>query len=118
LNASYGDKRLFTSLGAGARCFHPSGAFIKFGAEDIEQSIPARFEKIVRSYPLHLAVKTNDPSLTYSELNGEANRIAQAIMAKRGTRNECIARFIEEGIDLIAAMLGALKRRSFLGWRR
>jgi hypothetical protein len=53
-----------------ARCFHPSGAFINFRAEDIEQSIPARFEKIGRSYPHHLAVKTNDP---YSELNGEAN---------------------------------------------
>jgi hypothetical protein len=40
-------------------------------------------------------------------------RIVQAIMAKRGTRNEPIARFIEEGINLIVAMLGALKAAKF-----
>ena len=30
-----------------ARCFHPSGTFVEFPIEDVETSIPARFEKIV-----------------------------------------------------------------------
>ena len=29
-------------------CFHPSGTFVEFPIEDVETSIPARFEKIVR----------------------------------------------------------------------
>ena len=31
-----------------AKCFHPSGTFVEFPIEDVETSIPARFEKIVR----------------------------------------------------------------------
>jgi len=30
-----------------AKCFHPSGAFVEFANEEVEQSIPERFEKIV-----------------------------------------------------------------------
>ena len=30
------------------KCFHPSGTFVQFPSEDVETSIPARFEKIVR----------------------------------------------------------------------
>lgn len=31
-----------------AKCFHPSGTVVEFPIEDVETSIPARFEKIVR----------------------------------------------------------------------
>jgi len=34
-----------------AKCFHPTGTFVEFKKEEIEQSIPERFEKIVRQYP-------------------------------------------------------------------
>jgi hypothetical protein len=27
------------------KCFHPSGTFVEFPMEDVETSIPARFEK-------------------------------------------------------------------------
>jgi hypothetical protein len=40
------------------KCFHPRGTVVEFPIEDIEISIPARFEKIVRMYPDNLAVKT------------------------------------------------------------
>jgi len=33
------------------KCFHPSGTFVEFSIEDVEASIPERFEKIVRLYP-------------------------------------------------------------------
>ena len=39
------------------RCFHPSGNFVEFRKEDIGQSIPHRFEKILRMYPDHLAAR-------------------------------------------------------------
>jgi len=41
-----------------AKCFHPSGIFIEFKKEEVEQSIPERFERIVRKHPDRLAVKT------------------------------------------------------------
>ena len=40
------------------RCFHPSGTVVEFPMEDVETSIPRRFEKIVRMYPDRIAVKT------------------------------------------------------------
>jgi amino acid adenylation domain-containing protein len=92
-----------------AKCFHPSGTFVEFPIEDVETSIPARFEKIVRTYPDRIAGKMNGCELTYSHLNQAANRIAHAIEAKRGQKNEPIVIFIEHSIDIIAATFGVLK---------
>ena len=39
---------------------HPTNPFIEFKKEEIEQSIPERFEQIVQLYPDRLAVKTKD----------------------------------------------------------
>lgn len=82
-------------------------------AEEIEQSVPDRFEKIVRTYPDRLAVKMGDRALTYDELNRTANRIARAILEKRGPGSEPIALLFEHGIDVIAAIFGALKAGKF-----
>ena len=51
------------------RCFHPSGTFVGFPIEDVETSIPARFEKIVRMYLPWVAFKTNDRSLICDSFN-------------------------------------------------
>jgi len=91
------------------KCFHPSGTFVEFPIEDIEQSIPARFEKIVRMYPDRVAVKMGSRALTYYELNQAANRIACAIVAKCGQRSEPVGILFANAIDVIAATLGALK---------
>jgi len=66
------------------KCFHPTGTFVEFSNEEVEQSIPERFEKIVRRYPDQLAVKMGDCALAYDELNRATNRIARAIMDSRG----------------------------------
>jgi len=47
------------------KCFHPTGSFVEFKKQEIEQSIPKRFEKIVRAYPYRLAIETKTQSLTY-----------------------------------------------------
>ncbi len=84
-----------------------------FPKEDIEKSIPDRFEKIVRTYPDRLAVKDKDRSLTYDRLNRAANRIAHAILAKRGDAREPVALLFEHGIDMIPAIFGILKAGKF-----
>ncbi len=59
-----------------------SATFVQFSKEESEQSIPARFEKIVQRYPQRLAVKMGDRELSYDELNRYANRIARGDSAK------------------------------------
>jgi hypothetical protein len=41
-----------------------TNAFVPFGKDEIEQSIPHRFEQMVRKYPTRLAVKTKSQTLT------------------------------------------------------
>ncbi len=92
-----------------AKCFHPSGEFEEFPMEDVEKSIPERFEKIVRLYPERVAVKTIAEVVTYAELNARANRFARKILLELGRSAEPVALLFEKGVGQIAAMLGVLK---------
>ncbi|MGH8069437.1 MAG: non-ribosomal peptide synthetase [Candidatus Entotheonellia bacterium] len=83
--------------------------FVPLTTAMLEQSIPARFEQQVEIYADRLAVKTRSDTLTYAALNHAANRIAHAILAQRGTGEEPIALLLEQGAQLIAAILGVLK---------
>ena len=91
------------------KCFHPSGTFVEFPIEDVETSIPARFEKIVRMYPERLAVVAKGENVTYKELNCVANRIARAVLERRGNGEEPVAVFLEHDMAAIATILGVLK---------
>ena len=107
MSGSSDPKHLSLQSHAGA-----TDGFMSFTQEEVEQSIPERFEKIVRMYPNRLAVKMGE-SLTYDELNRYANRIAHAILEKRGLGSEPIALFFEKSIELVAAIFGVLKAGKF-----
>jgi amino acid adenylation domain-containing protein len=92
-----------------AKCFHPLGTIVEFSREDIEKSIPARFEQQVACHPDRLAVVSQQFQVTYIELNQISNRIARAIMEHVGNGEEPIALLLEHGADLIAAIMGILK---------
>jgi amino acid adenylation domain-containing protein len=96
-----------------AKCFHPSGEFEEFPREDLEKSIPDRFEKIVKRYPGRIAVRAGSQTVTYAELNAMANRVARLIVNDRGSDAEAVGLFFEKGIPLMAAMLGVLKSGKF-----
>ena len=89
--------------------FHPSGTFAELPMADVETSIPARFEKMVRLHPERLAVKAGDQAVTYKELNQAANLIAQAILMKPGEKDEPVALLLGKGKALTAAIFGVLK---------
>jgi non-ribosomal peptide synthetase component F len=93
--------------------FHPSGMFVEFPMEDVETSIPERFEMIVRMYPDRIAAKMGDRALTYDDLNKAANRIAHALVAERGKQTEPVALLLNTGASLVASMLGVLKSGRF-----
>ena len=92
-----------------AKCFHPTGSFIDFRKEEVEQSIPQRFEQQVRMFPDRMAVKTSNQQFTYDELNQAANQVAWAIMAQCGEAQEPVALLFEQGAQMVAAILGVLK---------
>jgi amino acid adenylation domain-containing protein len=87
----------------------PAPSFVPFAREDIEQSIPARFEQQVEKYTDQLAVKSGDLSLTYGELNRAANRLARAIIDRQGSKPDPVALLIRQGIPAVLSILGILK---------
>ena len=89
-------------------------AFVPFGREEIEQSIPSRFEQQVRLHPDRLAVKTSPHTWTYDGLNRAANRIAHALLARDGNGRTPVVLLIEQSAPMIAALLGILKAGKIL----
>ncbi len=96
------------------KCFHPSGTFVEFPIEDVQTSIPARFEKIVKMYPHRIAVKTADESITYEALNQSANRLANVILACVENTDAPVAVILRPGIAQCAAILAVLKAGKIL----
>lgn len=92
-----------------SQCFHPTGRFVELTTEEVEQSIPSRFEKMVRLYPDQVAVKSRNPILTYEELNVTANRVAHSLLRECGDQPEPIALLADHDGGTVAAMLAILK---------
>jgi amino acid adenylation domain-containing protein len=84
-----------------------------FRDEEIEQSIPERFEKQVRICGDRLAIKSAKVSFTYDRVNQTANRLARKILAVRGDGVEAVALMFEHDAAVLAAMLGVLKTGKF-----
>ncbi len=96
-----------------ARCAHPTGTFVPFRKEETERSIPARFEQQVSRDPGRLALRSRGREWSYGSLNQAANRLAHAILERRGPRPEPVALLLERGAALVVAIMGALKAGRF-----
>jgi len=94
-------------------CGHPAGGFIEFPVQDVEQSIAARFEGIVRLYPDRLAVKQGDLILSYDRLNRAANRVAHLILSLRGAGAEPVGLYLSDQLAMVVTLLGILKAGKF-----
>ncbi len=76
--------------------------------EDI--SVVKIFENQVIKTPNHIAVRSEDRTLTYAELNAEANRLANYLIEKHNTKtNDFIGIHLERNEQSIVAILGILK---------
>lgn len=87
----------------------PTNSFMKFKKDEIEQSIPHRFEQMVQMYPDQLAVKTRNDALTYGALDRASNQVARAILDRIGPAEEPVVLLLEHGLPPIIALWGALK---------
>ena len=87
----------------------PTHPFVPFTQDEVEQSVPARFEAIVRRDPRRLAVKMREQPCTYEALNRTANQVAHALLAARGAGAEPIAFLLEQSTVALATIFGILK---------
>jgi amino acid adenylation domain-containing protein len=91
------------------KCYHPTGMWDEFPADEIEKSIPARFEKMVERFPDRLAVKTTAFEFSYAQLNAYANRIAHTLLDRYGSGNHRVALLLDNDAPLLAAIHAVLK---------
>ena len=83
--------------------------FVEFAEEDIERSVPERFEQQVRLHGDRIAVKGPNRTLTYDEFNARANQVAWAILDRLGPDEEPVGLLLGNGIRMLAGIFGALK---------
>ena len=91
------------------KCFHPSGTFVEFPMEDVETSIPERFDKIADKFAERVAVKTKNETLTYTALNQIANGIGHAVLQQCAGGEQLVVVLLEKSSSAIATILGVLK---------
>lgn len=86
---------------------------LPFTDEDLRGTIAQRFRKVAAAFPDSLALQTRERSCTYRELDEATDRVATAILHRRGFASEPIAVSAADHIDLAIAMFGTLKAGRF-----
>ncbi|MGC6587632.1 amino acid adenylation domain-containing protein [Paenibacillus sp. Dod16] len=74
--------------------------------------IPQLFEEIALHHPTRKAVLFNGESMSYQELNEEANSVAGKLIDIDIPLNQCVGVFMERSSHLISCILGILKSRA------
>jgi amino acid adenylation domain-containing protein len=97
----------------GTGLLRPGPSFRPFAREELARGVSQRFEQQVRRFPDRLAIKSPANAITYAALNRLANRMARAILGRRGTGSEPVLLLFEKDAPLIAAMLAVLKAGKF-----
>jgi non-ribosomal peptide synthetase component F len=91
----------------------PASGFIAFGDDEIEQSIPQRFEQHVRVCGNRVAIKSDREVYTFDSLNRTANRLAREILVRRSSAEEPIALLFDHGPAVLVAIMAVLKAGKF-----
>jgi amino acid adenylation domain-containing protein len=67
------------------------------------------FEDQVQRTPDRIAVACKDRSVSYAQLNAEADRLAEYVKARGAGQEQMIALCLERSLEMIVAVLGVLK---------
>ena len=84
------------------------------GLGGLRRELPDRrvhelFEEQVEAHPDSIAAVCGEASLTYGQLNGRANRLARALLARGLDREGVVAVVTERNLDWLAAVLAVFK---------
>jgi len=74
-----------------------------------DESIISLFKKMVKKYGNNIAVRDEEKSITYLELEKRSDLIAYAISALKSDSVNKVGLHIERSIDMVASMLGIMK---------
>ncbi len=74
-----------------------------------ENCVHEFFETSVARFPKKIAVRFEDESLTYEELNGRANQLARYLSKQGAGPGAVVSICVERSIDMLVAVLGVLK---------
>lgn len=85
----------------------------RFAKSEIHQSIPDRFEYMVKMHAERNAVSDCGDTFSYKRLNEKSNQIAHLILEARGTSEEPVSFLLDQGTASIIAILGILKAGKF-----
>jgi len=107
------DPPAFAPLIAGLSGPKSGEGFQAFPLAEVEQSIASRFRTQVARNPDALAIEEGDRSLSYSELDALANRMAHAILAITPQTTSPVALLLATSLRQIVGLLGVLKAGRF-----
>ena len=79
------------------------------GQRGRDQQLPARFEQQARRDPEAVAVRSGDLTLTYRQLNEQANRLARVLIARGVGPEDRVALLLPRSAEVVVAILGVLK---------
>jgi amino acid adenylation domain-containing protein len=74
-----------------------------------EKSVDVLFEEQALRTPDAIAIRHGDATLSYAELNNQANRLASYLVTQGVGAGDYIPIFMERSVELIVAMLAVLK---------
>ena len=75
----------------------------------VDACVHHRFERQVERTPDAIAVTSNGVSLTYAELNGRANAVAERLIAMGAGPDVLVALCMERSVGMLVGLLGILK---------
>ncbi len=79
------------------------------GPDEASECIHARFERQAARTPHAIAVEFEGRSLTYRELNENANRLAHHLMSLGVEPDDRVAIWVERSLDMVVGLLAVLK---------
>lgn len=77
--------------------------------KELEQPIHKIFEEQVSKMPDKIAISFNERSITYKELNKEANKVAKFLLKNGVTKGAVVAVCGHRSIEMLTGILGILK---------
>ncbi|QHZ48658.1 non-ribosomal peptide synthetase [Bacillus sp. NSP9.1] len=77
--------------------------------EKARLTLPQWFEHYAEAIPEHPAVSAAGRTLTYAELNEQANRLARLLRKKNISRDKAVALFFRRSPEMVIAILAVLK---------
>jgi amino acid adenylation domain-containing protein len=93
----------------GPQGIRSNGPFVPFAEGDVERSIAECFRRQAERHPHHLAVRSLTEAWTYAELDQLADRLASALLQRRGPANEPVGLLLGHSAAMVAAILGVLR---------